>query len=92
MSVLFGLNSGKVCSIVYHWLSENVNIAWFSKDLFSAKDAIPKLLKSFVIYNIVCPGCNVCYIGEATHHLSARIEEYFEKDKKSYFFKHLNEN
>ena len=61
-------------------------------DLFSVKDAILKLLKSFVVYKFVCPGCNACYIGETTRHLSTRIEEHLEKDKKSHIFKHLDEN
>ena len=61
-------------------------------DLFSVKDAVPKLLKSFVVYKFVCPGCNACYIGETTRHLSTRIEEHLEKDKKSHIFKHLDEN
>ena len=61
-------------------------------DLFSVKDAIPKLLKSFVVYKFVCPGCNACYIGEATRHLSTRIEEHLEKDKMSHIFKHLDDN
>ena len=61
-------------------------------DLFSVKDAIPKLLKSFVVYKFVCPGCIACYIGETTRHLSTRIEKHLEKDKKSYISKHLNEN
>ena len=61
-------------------------------DSFSVKDAIPKLLKSFVVYKFVCPGCNACYIGETTRHLSTRIEEHLEKDKKSHIFKHLDEN
>ena len=50
-------------------------------DLFSVKDAIPKLLKSFVLYKFVCPGCNACYVGETTHHLSTRVEEHLKKDK-----------
>ena len=61
-------------------------------DLFIIKDAIPKLLKSFVVYKFVCPGCNYCYIGEITRHLSTRIEEHLRKDKKSHIFKHLDEN
>ena len=61
-------------------------------DLFSVKDAIPKLLRSFVVYKFVCPGCNACYIGETTRHLSTRIEEHLEKDKKLHIFKHLDEN
>ena len=61
-------------------------------DSFSVKDAIPKLLKSFVVYNFQCASCNVCYIGEATRHLSTGIAEHLEKGKKSHIFKLLNEN
>ena len=61
-------------------------------DLFSVKDGIPKLLKSFGVYKFVCPGCSACYIDETTLHLSTRIKEHLEKDKKSHIFKHLYEN
>ena len=61
-------------------------------DLFSVKDTMSKLLKSFVVYRYVCPGFNTCYIGETTRNLSTRIEEHLEKDKKSHIFKHLDEN
>ena len=61
-------------------------------DLFSVKDAIPKLLKSFVVYKFVCTGCNACYIGETIRHLSTRIEQHLENDKKSHIFKYLDEN
>ena len=50
-------------------------------DLFSVKNAILKLLKSFVVYKFVCLGCNASYIGETTPHLSTRIEEHLGKDK-----------
>ena len=60
-------------------------------DFFSAKDAIPKVLKSFVVYKFAFPGSNAHYIGETTHHLSIRIQEHLERDKL-YIFKHLNEN
>ena len=33
-------------------------------DLFRVKDAIPKLLRPFVVYKFVCPSCNACYINE----------------------------
>ena len=59
-------------------------------DLFSVKDAISKLLKSYVIFKFVCPVVNACYIGETTGHLSTTIEEDFEKDKESDIFKYLN--
>ena len=61
-------------------------------DLLSVKDAIPKLLKSSDVYKFVCPGCNACYIGETTCHLSTTVEEHLEKDKQSNIFKHLDEN
>ena len=61
-------------------------------DLFSVKDTIPKLLKSFVVYKFVHPGCKACHIGETTHHLSTRIQEHLEKDRKSHISKHLNKN
>ena len=61
-------------------------------DMFNVKDPIPKSLKSFVVYKFVCPGCNACYIGETTRHLSTRIKEHLETDKKSHIFAHLVNN
>ena len=60
--------------------------------MFNGKDPIPKFLKSFVVYKFFCPGCNASYIGETTHHLSTRIKEHLETDKKSYIFSHLADN
>ena len=42
--------------------------------------------------NAVMPGCNACYIGETTRHLSTRIKEHLETDKKSHIFAHLVNN
>ena len=61
-------------------------------DMFNVKDPVPKSLKSFVVYKFVCPGCNACYIGETTRHLSTRIKEHLETDKKSHIFAHLVNN
>ena len=57
--------------------------------MFNVKDPIPKFLKSFVVYKFVCPGCNACYISETTCHLSTRIKEHLETDKKTHIFLHL---
>ena len=46
-------------------------------DMFNVKDPIPKSLKSFVVYKFVLPGCNACYIGETTRHLSTMIKRAF---------------
>ena len=51
---------------------------------FNVKNPAPKSLKSFVVYKFVWPGCNICYIDETTHHLTARIKERVEIDEKSY--------
>ena len=47
-------------------------------DLFSVKDAIPKLLRPFVVYKFVCPGCNACNIGETIFILS-----FVKKDQRT---------
>ena len=85
--------SKKVCDQYCKDLSLKIVFTPFKVgDLYSVKDAIPKLLKFFVVYKFVCPGCNACYIGERTRHLSTRIEEHLEKDKKPHISKHLDEN
>ena len=61
-------------------------------DMFNLKDPIPKSLKSFVVYKFVCPDCNACYIGETTRHLSTKIKEHLETDKKYHIFAHLVNN
>ena len=61
-------------------------------NIFIVKDPIPKSLKSFAVYKFVCSSCNACYIGETTRHLSTRIKELLETDKKSHIFTHLVNN
>ena len=58
----------------------------------NVKDPIPKPLKSFAVNKFVCPGCNACYIGDTTRHLSTRIQEHLEKGKKSHSFTHFINN
>ena len=53
------------------------------------QDSITKSLKSFAVYKFLCARCNNFYIGEITHHLSTRIKEHLETDKKSQIFTHL---
>ena len=59
------------------------------KNMFSFKDAIPDDLKSLVVYQFICAGCNSCYIGETTRHLATRIKEHTSSDKHSHIYKHL---
>ena len=79
-------------AVLYRFVSKNCFYTLRVGDLFSVKDAMPKLLEFFVVYKSVCPGCNACYIGDTSCHLSTKIEEHLEKDKKSHVFKHWNEN
>ena len=59
------------------------------KSFFSAKDNIPKNLKSFLVYKFICAGCNACYIGETARHFSVRINEHLKKDKSSNIYKYM---
>ena len=61
-------------------------------DMFNVKDPSPISLKSFVVFYVVCPGCNACYIGETTRYLSTRIKEHLKTDKKSHIFALLVNN
>ena len=60
------------------------------KNLFSFKNSIPSLLKSCVVYEFSCAGCNSRYVGETTRHLSTRIKEHTHSDKNSHIYKHLH--
>ena len=46
------------------------------KNMFSFKDRTPDALKSMVVYQFICAGCNSCYIGETSRHFSTRIKEH----------------
>ena len=46
------------------------------KTFFRFKDQIPTALKSFVVYEFTCAGCNSRYIGETSRHFSMQIKEH----------------
>ena len=58
--------------------------------MFSVEDRTPVALKSMVVYQFSCAGCNSRYIGETSRHVSTRIKEHTESDKNSHIFKHFN--
>ena len=79
----------------FYYKSLNIKTVWIpfeTPDMFNVKNPIPKSLKSFVVYKFVSLDCNTCYLGEATRHLSTRIKEHLETDKKSHIFAHLVNN
>ena len=60
--------------------------------MFSFKDRTPDALKSLVVYQFTCAGCNSRYIGETSRHFSTRIKEHTMSDKNSHIFKHFSES
>ena len=45
----------------------------------SLKPSVEKLMKSGVVYNITCPGCSACYVGQTDRHLMTRLYEHIHK-------------
>jgi len=60
--------------------------------MFSVKDPVPLDLRSRVVYKFSCAGCNACYIGETSRHLSTRIHEHLSRDRNSHIFQHLQQS
>ena len=63
----------------------DIRIVFFSfkiKIFFSFKDPIPDTLKSLVVYQFTCAGCNSRYIGETSRHFATRVKEHLSSDKK----------
>ena len=54
------------------------------------KDQIPKLMKSYVVYQFNCPSCNDSYIGKTERNLCTRTEEHACSDKESAIYDHIN--
>ena len=42
----------------------------------SLKAPVPMELKSCVVYQITCSGCNSCYVGQTARHLRTRLSEH----------------
>ena len=45
------------------------------------KDHTAKLMKSYVVYQFNCPGCNDSYIGKTECNLCTRTEKHACSDK-----------
>ena len=42
----------------------------------SLKPAVEKMIRSGVVYEIRCPGCTACYVGETGRHMQSRFKEH----------------
>ena len=94
---MFSNNTKKKIKELYKkfCINANINIVFSpfkTGYLFSSKDCLPSGLKSFVVYKLVCAGCQSCYIGETKRHLPTRVNEHLVIDKKSPIFRHSLEN
>ena len=59
------------------------------KNLITAKDRVPRSLRSNIVYKFTCAVCNSVYVGETSRHLSTRVGEHLFSDKNSHIYKHL---
>ena len=46
----------------------------------SLKPPVEKLMKSGVVYNLTCPRCSACYVGQTSRHLQTRFKEHLQRD------------
>ena len=58
-------------------------------NLITAKDCVPRSLRSNIVYKFSCAECNSVYVGETRRHLSTRVREHLFSDKNSHIYKHL---
>ena len=58
-------------------------------NMFGVKDPIPCWLRTCVVDKFLCAGCNACYVGETSQHLSTRVREHLVCDRASNIFRHL---
>ena len=53
------------------------------------KDAVPKGLRTLVVYKFSCASCNACYVSETIRQFSTRVRERLLSDRSSNVTKHL---
>ena len=53
------------------------------------KDETPKLMKSYIVYQFNCPGCNDRYIGKTECNLCTRTEEHACSDEGKVIYDHI---
>ena len=57
-------------------------------NMFGVKDPIPLWLRTCVVDKFLCVGCNACYVGETSRHLSTRVREHLIYVRASHIFRH----
>ena len=46
----------------------------------SLKPPVEKLLKSGIVYNLTCPRCLACYVGQTSRHMQTRLKEHIQRE------------
>ena len=86
----------RLCKLVQHDCTNiEINLAFSSfkgGSMFSVKDPVPFNLRSCIVYKFLCAGCNACYIGETSRHLSTRVSEHLSRDRNSHVYQHLQQS
>ena len=85
----------KIFSLCFNFCKDtNIKIVYTSKKIssfFSPKDLMPRALRSGVVYQFNCAGCNACYVGQTTRHFDTRVHEHlYKKSQPSSVYKHLD--
>ena len=73
----------------------NINMVFSTfklASLFSTKDKVPYVLKSYAVYKFLYASCNASFLGKINRHISTRIREYLETDKSSDTYQQLVKN
>ena len=70
----------KICNNPEQLIRPSLRVIFTIKKLKTAlpqlKPTVPKMLRSGNVYQITCPGCNSCYVGQSVRHLQARYREH----------------
>ena len=72
----------------------NIDIKFFFSSFevgnrFGMKDPIPRGLRTCEVHKFLYAGCNACYVGETSRHLSTRVREHLVSYRTSHSFRHL---
>jgi len=46
----------------------------------SLKPSVEKLMKSGVVYQLTCPRCSACYVGQTGRHMQTRFKEHLQRE------------
>ena len=65
---------GQICKRFCKKTGINIVLTSFQiGSLFSSKNRLPNTMRSFVVFELTCAGCQSCYIGETRRHQATSI-------------------